>query len=158
LVITPSDKDWLRIATGAQISGECVLHSKDRISYKNKKHQLKRLFYEWFVAPLEDDQEITNTCRNAKCLYPLHLRTRKRVSHADQVFQMWKNRDQDRGLTQQQRASKYGLPLHVVKRKDQGKSYKYLSPVIPNETLSTNQPNFLAPPLQILVFEPPLEK
>jgi hypothetical protein len=158
LVFAPGDKDWQRIASGIEISGGCLTHPKERISYKNKKYQLKRLFYEWFVEPLSDNQEVKNTCDNRKCLYPLHLHARKKVSHADSVFRMWKNRESDRGLNQQQRADKYGVPLHVVRRKDQGKSYKYLPSSIPDESLTKNQFNFLAPPSQLLVFEPPPEQ
>jgi hypothetical protein len=62
---------------------------------------------------------------------------------------MMKNRTVDIHLTQKQRAEKYGLPLHVVRRKDQGKIYCHLT----DTTEKKGGPTFLIPPTQVLVFE-----
>jgi hypothetical protein len=150
LVFAPNEREWQKIAADMKICDGCIIHPKDRISFKNKKYQIKRLFYEWFVSSLGEEFELRSTCGNTKCIYPGHLHTRKRASYADQVFQMWKNRFNDEKLTQKQRAEKYGLPLHVVRRKDQGKSYRYLEE---NQKAQTDA--FLAPPTHVLVFEPP---
>lgn len=157
LVHMPTAKEWQRIAAGMHPKEECVVHPKDRISYKGKKYQIGRLFYEWFVEPLDDDVEIRKSCGTLGCVYPTHLSTKKRISHADGVFQMWKNRHRDVNLTQLQRSQKYKIPQHVVKRKDQNRTYKYL-PFLSSEAASKSQFNFLEPPTELVVFLPLPEK
>jgi hypothetical protein len=155
LVVSPNGSEWLRIANGMHVSGECVVHPRQRTSYRNSKHQTRRLFYEWFVAALKKSQQVTTICKNKECVYPPHLKAETKVSHGDGVYKMWKNGGEKGMLSQKQRAEKYGIPIWVVKRRDQGKIFKYLP--YPADEAHPKATSCLEVPKEVLIFKFPSE-
>lgn len=127
LDIIPTGSEWSRIIQNSKVANGCVIHSKERIYFRTKKFQIRRLFYEWFVGPLEKSQIVATTCKTPGCVYPPHMTILR--SKRETIKEMVKNRVADKNLTQKQRASKYDISLGILQKVDQGKAYKDLAPI-----------------------------
>lgn len=133
LDVVPTAPAWGRLVKDFEVKDDCVVHQKERIFFKKKKHQTKRVFYEWFNGPLEKAQEVRATCGTRGCVYPPHLKTRNVRSNRENVKEMIRNKARDRSLTQKERAGKYGLSLGIVQKIDQGSAYRDLEKSITME-------------------------
>lgn len=129
LVVVPTGAEWSRIIADSSLINGCIVHLKERIYFKKKKQQTRRIVYEWFVGPLEKNQDVRTTCNTRGCIYPPHLKSRNTRSNRESVKEMLINKTLDKGLTQKQRALKYGLSIGTVQKTDQSKIYTNLIPI-----------------------------